>query len=186
MSVLILEKSPSTLLEEVLSYPGGKAILGCIQCGTCSGSCPTSYSMDYTPRKLIAMIRANKREEVLNSLGIWNCTSCYTCSVRCPRGIKFTDIMYILKNLAYKQNPREKKNKALAFYRSFQHVLNRYGRVHEGEMMMRYALTTNPAKLLGFAPMGLKLFTKGRLQLLPHSIKGTEQLQELFKRAQAQ
>lgn len=186
MSALPLEKKPVSLLDEILSYPGGKTILGCIQCGTCSGSCPTSYSMDYTPRKLIAMIRANKREEVLKSLGIWNCTSCYTCSVRCPRGIKFTDIMYILKNLSYKQNRSEKKNKAVAFYRSFQHVLNRYGRAHEGEMIMRYALSTNPVKLLGFAPLGLKLLKKGRLQVLPHSIEGTAQLQELFKRAQAQ
>jgi len=34
------------------------------------------------------MIRAGKREEVLTSSSMWNCTSCYNCIVRCPRKLR--------------------------------------------------------------------------------------------------
>ncbi|MCL4458693.1 MAG: hypothetical protein M1136_07225 [Chloroflexi bacterium] len=30
--------------------PDRENLLTCIQCGTCTASCPTAYAMDYTPR----------------------------------------------------------------------------------------------------------------------------------------
>ncbi|MBU1297870.1 MAG: 4Fe-4S dicluster domain-containing protein [Bacteroidetes bacterium] len=33
-------------LEHVKAIPGGEKIKSCIQCGTCTGSCPVSYAMD--------------------------------------------------------------------------------------------------------------------------------------------
>ncbi|MFC1942171.1 hypothetical protein ACFLWU_03020 [Chloroflexota bacterium] len=43
-------------MEEVKATPGGEHILACIQCGTCTGSCPMAGAMEYPPRKIIAMI----------------------------------------------------------------------------------------------------------------------------------
>jgi heterodisulfide reductase subunit C len=40
--------------EDVLSMPGGEKIKICQQCGTCTGSCPTSHLMDWGPREIIA------------------------------------------------------------------------------------------------------------------------------------
>ena len=45
-------------LEQVKAVPAGERIRRCIQCGTCTGSCPVSYAMDISPRQLIALFRA--------------------------------------------------------------------------------------------------------------------------------
>ena len=72
----------------------------CIQCGTCSVTCPTAYAMDYSPRQLWRMVKVGMRDEVLNSRTFWLCTTCKACQVRCPRGIDLMDIMITLKEYA--------------------------------------------------------------------------------------
>jgi len=59
--------------DEIASFPGGDKLWNCIQCGTCSGVCPLSTYMDYTPRKIVAMIRAGFKGEVLKSHTTWLC-----------------------------------------------------------------------------------------------------------------
>ena len=49
---------------------GGERIRHCLQCGLCSGSCPLSLYMDYTPRRLMHLSREGFKEEVLSSLTI--------------------------------------------------------------------------------------------------------------------
>ena len=90
--------------EEIAKIPGCENIATCIQCGTCSATCPMSIYMDYTPRQIVAMARAGFRDEVLNSFTIWLCASCYSCTVRCPVGIKVTDTLYALKRIAMEQH----------------------------------------------------------------------------------
>ena len=68
-------------INEVCSIPGGEAIRSCIQCGICTGSCPTADKWDFPPRRVIAMVRAGLREELLSSNSMWFCASCYTCTV---------------------------------------------------------------------------------------------------------
>jgi len=43
-----------TFVDHLMS--GGRLIRRCIQCGTCSSSCPTAYAMDYTPRRLWQLV----------------------------------------------------------------------------------------------------------------------------------
>ena len=47
--------------------PDREKLLTCIQCGTCTASCPTAYAMDYTPRQLWRLIQLGLKEEVLRS-----------------------------------------------------------------------------------------------------------------------
>lgn len=75
----------------------------CIQCGTCSASCPTAYAMDYTLRQLWKLIQLGLKGEVVNSRTFWLCTTCKACTVRCPRGINLTDTMLMLKQYAVKE-----------------------------------------------------------------------------------
>ena len=90
----------SSFLRQLETIPNSEKIKSCIQCGTCTGSCPVSYAMDIPPRELIALFRAGDLETLLNSKSIWVCTSCYSCQTRCPSLIKVTDIIYALKRLA--------------------------------------------------------------------------------------
>ena len=69
----------------------------CIQCGTCSATCPTAYAMDYSPRQVWRMVKLGMREQVLNSRTFWLCTTCKACQVRCPRGINLMESMIALK-----------------------------------------------------------------------------------------
>jgi len=80
-----------------------RKLLSCMQCGTCSATCPTAYAMDYTPRQLWQMIRLGLEAEVLSSRTFWLCTVCKSCQVKCPRGIRLTDTMVALKEYAHRQ-----------------------------------------------------------------------------------
>lgn len=90
-------------VSEVLNQPGTESLLRCYACGTCSGGCPVrEVTEDYNPRRIINLIHLGMREVVLNSEFIWLCSSCYTCQERCPQGVKITDIIVALRNLASK------------------------------------------------------------------------------------
>ena len=75
----------------------------CIQCGTCSASCPTGYAMDLTLRQLWKLIQLGLKDEVVNSRTFWLCTVCKSCTVRCPRGIDLTETMLMLKRYAVQE-----------------------------------------------------------------------------------
>ncbi|MGD2104124.1 MAG: (Fe-S)-binding protein [Anaerolineae bacterium] len=87
-----------TLLQRVA--PEWEKLASCMQCGTCSSSCPTAFAMDYTPRQLWQMMQLGMEQEVFNSQTFWLCTVCKSCQVRCPRGISLTDTMVALKEYA--------------------------------------------------------------------------------------
>jgi len=76
----------------------------CIQCGTCSSTCPTAYAMDYSPRMVWRMVNMGLRDEVLRSRTFWLCTTCKSCQVQCPRGIDLMDAMISLKEYSIAQD----------------------------------------------------------------------------------
>ena len=78
----------------------GQEVLTCIQCGTCSASCPTANLMNPSIRKLIKFCLEGKKEEALHNDTLWLCTSCLLCTVRCPRGIRPKAVVSALKDLA--------------------------------------------------------------------------------------
>ena len=174
------ERQSNDFLQEVTSQPGGEKITACIQCGTCSGSCPTCYEMDYTPRKIINLIRAGQKEQVLRSNAIWLCASCYSCTARCPRGIVITDMMYVLKNLAIKQGYVQENAVAPIFYQTFNRVVESSGRLNEGQLITRVALKTDFKKLFEYAPIGIKLFLRRKLSLFPPTVKNKKEFKKIL------
>ncbi|MGB3341041.1 MAG: 4Fe-4S dicluster domain-containing protein [bacterium] len=89
---------------EVAQEPGGEDIKLCFACGICTASCPIrEIDEGYNPRRIIRMILLGMKKRVLSSDFIWFCSSCYACTERCPQGVRFTDVMNALKNLAVKQ-----------------------------------------------------------------------------------
>lgn len=177
-------RKPRTFREQVWSIPGGEAIKLCIQCGTCAGSCLNANQMDYSPRKVIAMVRANMKTEVLKSNSMWYCVSCYMCSVRCPRDIHITDMMYVLKQLAIEEGYVWKRGRTSNLAKGIVESINQYGRVFEVEMVIKYFLRTRPWRLIGMIPLGFNLLRKGRMPLRPRPIKGREALRKIVETAE--
>lgn len=145
----------------------GVEILKCIQCGTCSASCPLASQMDYTPRQLFALIRDNEMEIALRSNTPWLCVSCYQCMVRCPQEIPITNLMYGLKQMSvqYDMIPRShQKPMVIELYRAFADEVEKHKRVNEMRMMLKYGLH-HPLNMLENFHTGMILFIKHRLKL---------------------
>lgn len=172
-------------LQDVYSIPDGEKIKLCLQCGTCSASCPTSHAMDYSPREIIAAFRAGMLDRVLKSNTVWMCASCYSCTVRCPAGIKFTDIMYELKRLGIDYGLYNKDAKAPVLSREFVKIVDKNGRNDEVSLLSNFYLKTNPLGLVGMAPLGLKLFARGRLSFRPSKIKGHGDLAKIMEKLES-
>ncbi|MCL6584744.1 MAG: 4Fe-4S dicluster domain-containing protein [bacterium] len=83
------------------SYPLAQELNACLTCGTCSAGCPVHRVFpEYDPMKMLRMIHLGMQEELFHSDYIWYCATCRTCEQRCPQGVKFFDILNVVKNLA--------------------------------------------------------------------------------------
>ncbi len=171
-------------LDQVKNIPAGERIKRCIQCGTCTGSCPVSYAMDISPRQLIALFRLGKMEEIMQSRTIWICASCYACTTRCPAGIKITETIYALKRTAMEKQMQSVAPQVQRLARLFTDNLMRYGRLHEGTLIRNYYLRTDIRKFLDLLPLARKMLKTKRIALAPKRIKGRESLARIIKKAQ--
>lgn len=168
-------------LKEVVKHSECDKILECIQCGTCSSTCPVSLYMDYTPRKLMAMIKGGFKDDALKSKTVWICSSCYSCTVMCPAQIKITDVMYALKRMAIEKGVYSKGIPTPVLAQEMSNIISRKGRNSEMEVVTRMMLRTNPFGMLKMAPMGMSLFFKDRMEIFGEKIKNLPQMRKLLK-----
>jgi quinone-modifying oxidoreductase, subunit QmoC len=173
----------SAFWGQLSHVPEGDKIKECLQCGTCSGTCPVSYAMDITPRQTIALFRAGKIEDILHSRTIWICASCYSCTVRCPVGIKVTDTLYALKRTAMSRKIYPEKFPVHVLSKAFIDYVYKYGRNYEIGLVVRFLLKSNFVKLFTMGGMGLAMMRRGRLGMLPGKIKRINEVQAIIKRA---
>ena len=159
--------------------PAGEKLRTCIQCGTCTASCPAAEAMDITPRQMWRMVQLGLKDEVLHSKTMWLCSVCYSCSVRCPRGIPLTDTIAHLKQLAIREGIKEYPE-STRFYEVFAEVMRRYGRVREMEFMVRYFLSTDLSAVLDYMPMGLAMLSRGKIKIEFPRLVGKGKLDRLF------
>jgi heterodisulfide reductase subunit C len=167
-------------LQQVREIPNGDKIDQCLQCGTCSASCPTNEAMKYPPRKILAALRAGMLDQVYESPTVWLCASCYSCTVRCPAKIPFTEIMYELKRLGIRKGLLGKRSSGVAMAETFVEGVRKYGRSPDTELICRYIFRTGPARAFSFIPLGWKLLRKGRISLRTHKIAGIDGLRKMM------
>jgi len=79
----------------------------CVQCGTCSSSCPTYISMDVPPRQLWRMVSLGMKDEISKLSTFWLCTACNSCTTRCPRGIQVSESMRQVREWMLRDNLQE-------------------------------------------------------------------------------
>lgn len=175
---------PQTAALQERLTPVRKMLQACIQCGTCSGSCPNAHAMDVTPRYMWRMVLMGDADAVFHSNTFALCSTCYTCALRCPRGLPLTDAMSALKQIAAAENLALYKS-SNRFYAAFMESVRRHGRVREMEFMTLYFLSMkNPLVPLKFTPLGMRLMAKRKIAIEIPS-KGTGRLDALFRQAKA-
>lgn len=85
------EVAERSFYDKVLeATPNGERLRLCLECGNCSGICPFGYLMAYPPSRMIAMLRADRFNKVLETDSVWMCVSCYACTAVCPSKIPLT------------------------------------------------------------------------------------------------
>ena len=146
-------KEISNLLYAMESNP----IDRCIQCGTCSATCPVAEFMDYSPREIIEMIRGNFKKEVLSSNTIWYCASCYHCTVK--------------KSLI---GPN--------FSKKFIRGIMKSGKSFEPALAPTFIFKYGLRSLLDDSFMGYALWRKGRMPFIPSEIKRKRNFQRVIGR----
>jgi len=150
---------------------GGERIRHCLQCGLCSGKCPLSLYMDYTPRRLMHLSREGFKEEVLGSTSIWLCTACYACMVECPKKINVTHLLYALKERAIEEGRYPRRFAIPVMARQFSRMVRGRGRITESWLVLQVFMRTAIWRLLGMSRLGLKLLRAGRLPLRRETIQ---------------
>jgi heterodisulfide reductase subunit C len=180
------ETKTAAFIDEICAIPGGDSIKLCIQCGTCTASCPNADKMDHTPSELIAMARAGMKQEVLSSNAMWYCLSCYLCTVRCPRGIKPTGLMHAFESLSIKEGLVHTKTLTPTMYRLFNHYCS-LGNLPELWFMTRFYLTTNPLRVWKMIPIAFNLLKRGRVSLKSRKLTptGRNQLKTILAKAES-
>ena len=103
MEKLSLEQTDPNFMNELAKEPGGENVAACFACGTCTASCPVAaVNETFNPRRIIRLVLYGFKDEIFKSDFIWLCSSCYACQERCPQGVSITELMTVLKNMAFK------------------------------------------------------------------------------------
>lgn len=178
-----LNQQEENFINEIVSTSEGKRVLSCIQCGTCTSTCPVNTVFQHSPRQIFLMVRNGKKKEALNDLTPWVCASCYKCTVNCPAQIKITEVMYKLKRMSIQNNLITKRSDTNLFYSAFIKQVMKYGRNYEIGLMMKYMTFNHTADLIKQTPVGLKMMMSGSLPVLPHKIKKLNEFKKIVDRA---
>ena len=160
-----------------VSRLAGAEFLTCIQCGTCSASCPTARLMDPSIRGLIKLCLEGKREQAIDNDTLWLCTSCLLCTVRCPRAIRPKAVVSALKGIAEREGI---KIRDATYERLFLKQIEDFGRIAElsltGEFLLAY-----PQGMVQSMQMGLELLSKGKIGLEADRIQGRNEVKRIIE-----
>ena len=169
-------------IANLLYASHGNPLKTCIQCGTCSGTCPVVDYMDHTPRRIIGMIRANLKDEVLYSNTFWYCASCYHCTVRCPAQIDIAETMYALKRYSIWKHVHQEGLVGPTFSETFVKTILRSGRSFEPILATSYLFSAGVREFIQEAVTGTKMILKGRMPVLPTKIKRLDNFKRMVSR----
>ncbi len=82
----------------------------CFSCQNCSTVCPVvgnyenpQEALGLLPHQIMRSVGLGLKDLAFGSKMLWDCVTCYQCQEHCPQGVKVTDVLYELKNLAIKE-----------------------------------------------------------------------------------
>ena len=193
MNTAMVERYRNNFLKEVeANVEEGQWVKMCMQCGVCAGSCPLGNAWDHTPQKIFMMIRAGKRNEVLESDSMWMCTSCYNCIVRCPRELPITHIMHGLASYAKKLGLVPQNQPTEQFSQIFWNNMMKKGRVNELKMGLslyfKDGFGQGIKNAMANQKLGMNMMKAKRMSAAElfggHGVKDLSGLQKIIKKAE--
>lgn len=175
---------PDPIFRKEVEKKSGETVSACYQCEKCTNGCPVTFAMDIPPHKVIRSVHLGLKDQVLNSDTIWVCASCETCTTRCPNGIDIAHIMDTLRQLSLSNRTKVSQPRIPVFHDAFLSSIRRHGRVSEMEMALTYYLKAEGLKgLFKQAGMGIGMFLRGKIKLLPARVHSLKQVKDLFNNA---
>ncbi len=78
-------------------------LLECIQCGTCTGSCPVARKASLNVRKYMREVAMLGTISVHPQNELWSCTTCSTCGVRCPKELNPYEFLIDIRGIAVEE-----------------------------------------------------------------------------------
>jgi Fe-S oxidoreductase len=78
-------------------------LLECIQCGTCTGSCPVARKANLNIRKYMREVSTLGRLSQHSQNELWACTTCSTCGVRCPKDLNPYEFLIDIRGIAVEE-----------------------------------------------------------------------------------
>ena len=162
--------------QEVLRLAGPE-MQTCIQCGTCSASCPTAHLMNPSIRKLVKLCLEGRKEEALHNETLWLCTSCLLCTVRCPRGIRPKAVVSALKDIAEREGVR---GRDASYEEFFLKQIKSNGRIAELPLTAEFLLVY-PQAAVQSMQMGLELISKGKIAAKLERIEGRDEVKRIVE-----
>lgn len=173
-------------IAESIKKATGVDIDKCYQCGKCTAGCVLADDMDYPSSMIMRMLQTDDMEnyhKVLSSEAIWLCQNCENCIGRCPKEIDIPKIMDYLRNQSVKEKLVSPKAKPqLSFYRSFLDAVKMSGRLSEVIMTIGFKMRT--FRLFQDVKLVPSMLAKGKLKIIPESIKDTKSIKNIFKKTE--
>lgn len=186
-----MELQGEKTFRDVVIESVGEEILDCYQCYKCSAGCPISFDMDLLPHQIIRSVIFNRKEKALSSKTIWLCASCETCTTRCPNEIDIAKVMDVLRQIQRESGMPAQEPKIPIFHKAFLNSIKKKGRVHELTMIQQYNQESGDLKekvktgtWKNDVKLGMKMFFRGKLKLLPPKCSGVKEVQKLFEQAE--
>lgn len=162
----MLTKEATEFQQKIMSYPNTSNLMACLNCGTCTASCPSSDFMEFGPRAMIRGIITGDVEDVRRSPDPWKCVQCFMCDIKCPRDVRPVYVMRALKEIAMEENnvPEIKNlvSKEKKLQKIFVKQIKKSGRISEFHTAVDYKGLIGSAKEMD---LGLELLLTGRIKI---------------------
>jgi heterodisulfide reductase subunit C len=169
---------------EWLIAESGEDVRKCYQCGKCAAGCPMFAEMDITPSQIMRASQAGLKDLVLDCRTIWTCAGCETCAARCPRGLDLCSVNKALARRAFAEGRTSAAPDIAAFHKTFLDTVGVLGRSYEPGMLGLLKLRTR--NFFQDLALGMKLFAKGKLNLIPEYVKGNAEVRRMIRESFAQ
>jgi heterodisulfide reductase subunit C len=153
----------------------------CMECGKCSGGCPNGHVFDYTPRKIVQLVKLGDRQTLMTMDALWICLSCQACVDRCPSGIDIPAILDYMREKACRTGAKTSRPLVRLFHELVLSSIRGHGRVSELDVALKY--NWKAGQPFKDARLGMRMLFKGKFRFYGNGVKQRAEVRRLFEKS---